>query len=469
MDMKQTGLVILSLLSVWMVSAQTYSIGDVYTAPDGSQGIVYYLSPDGTGGWVVALTDASEGCAWGNNTDVPQLTNLGTSDYTNWYMNYPDGYVNTKILRNYHNNSEYAAGVVDFENGWVLPTIRQMRTLCSNLALVWAPLLNAGGTVLAEGPYWCCMEYSADEAWVLEMMYWGQMSTRNKTELSRVRAVRSFSYQSDNPSTEYSVLWSTGATTPTITVTPEETTTYTVTVTEVGADCVGTGEITIGVINSPEATITASAETVCAGDEVTLEAAALNPEELVTPTPVAIGDILCTDGSIVSVSDWLASGKTAWGIVFHVDNTGAHGWAVHLQDQGLNLQWAPVGQFTDVPALTNYSEPRDAIMDLNGYSNTQNMRNAGDATQFPAAYAVDIVNGWYLPTLGQLRLLFSELVTLNASLQAVGGTQFPMNNYYYYWSSTEYAANLAWCIEHSGNLNSYSKNANHRVRSVRDF
>ena len=68
-------LMALMLLCFEMVSAQSYHIGDLYTAPDGSRGIVYYVHPDGSGGWVVALDDASTGCAWGDTTDVPELTN----------------------------------------------------------------------------------------------------------------------------------------------------------------------------------------------------------------------------------------------------------------------------------------------------------------------------------------------------------------------------------------------------------
>lgn len=466
--MKQTGLVILSLLSVWMVSAQTYSIGDVYTAPDGSQGIVYYLSPDGTGGWVVALTDASEGCAWGNNTDVPQLTNLGTSDYTNWYMNYPDGYVNTQILRNYHNNSEYAAGVVDFENGWVLPTIRQMRTLCSNLALVWAPLLNAGGTVLAEGPYWCCMEYSADEAWVLEMMYWGQMSTRNKTELSRVRAVRSFSYQSDNPSTEYSVLWSTGATTPTITVTPEETTTYTVTVTEVGADCVGTGEITIEVLsNGPVVTVVATDDTICEGDEVMLRAVLLNAGVYMPVPPIAVGDILCTDNSTVKPYAWPVAGKTATGIVCYVDNTGQHGWAIHLNEQGV-MPWS-TAQSGNIPNAIIRDTPAEAISDYNGSYNTLAIRSVTNTSLYPAAMAVDYDNGWYLPASGQLYLMYPLMPILNESLAVCGGTPFDLNASWYYCSSSVAVARNMWSLDYYGYIIHYLPTIDYHVRSMRDF
>ena len=43
-------LVIFFLCCCGAVFAQSYQIGDVYTAPDGSRGIVYYLHPDGSGG-----------------------------------------------------------------------------------------------------------------------------------------------------------------------------------------------------------------------------------------------------------------------------------------------------------------------------------------------------------------------------------------------------------------------------------
>lgn len=503
-----------------VVSAQSYHIGDLYVAPDGSKGIVYYLYPDGSGGWVVALNDASAACAWGDESDVPGLLNQNSSEQL--MLNDMAGYSNTQLIRNYQNNSSYAAGVVDFAHGWALPSPAQLSMLYARLPMISSALATAGGSEPTTDYYWCSAEHSASNAWSVDFgstssyhLYSGQFYNMAKSTTCHVRAVRDFDYST--PESTVSYLWNTGATTSSITVTPVQTTTYSVTVTASdaypgmeehtivvnspvteefsetisgsytwndstyyesgdytqaftaanGCDSIVTLHLTMDII--PQVDITVTGEPACSGDSVTLAAAVLNMEALASSTPVAVGDILCTDGTTVSLSDWPAAGKTALGVVFYVDNTGLHGWSVHLQDQGLSVQWAPVGQFVDIAALNNYSDPRDAITDLNGFSNTQNLRNSGNATQYPAAYAVDIDNGWYLPAVGQLRLLFAEFVTLNASLQAVGGTQFPMNNYYFYWTSTEYAGNLAWCIEHSGNLNSYSKNATHRVRSVRNF
>ena len=45
--------------TVFGLNAQEYHLGQVITNPDGSKGVVFYLSPDGTSGWMVALHDAA--------------------------------------------------------------------------------------------------------------------------------------------------------------------------------------------------------------------------------------------------------------------------------------------------------------------------------------------------------------------------------------------------------------------------
>ena len=43
---------------------------------------------------------------------------------------------------------------------------------------------------------------------------------------------------------------------------------------------------------------------------------------------VHVGDILCTDNTVISHDAFASSGRTALGIVFFVDNTQQHGCAV---------------------------------------------------------------------------------------------------------------------------------------------
>ena len=191
--------------------------------------------------------------------------------------------------------------------------------------------------------------------------------------------------------------------------------------------------------------------------------------------PVSIGDILCTDGSTVSVETFPTSGKTAEGIVFYIDETDAHGWAVSLHNQSTSIKWSVYYEY-DVPNLPNISNARNAMHDLDGYSNTGIIRAEGGSNTFPAAWAVDYGNGWYLPSAGQLRYLYSYTPEVNASLQVVGGTLFPLENQYYWWSSTEFSPYHAYDMNNGGSLGDYLKdNSNNypqtgiAVRQIRDF
>ena len=105
-----------------------------------------------------------------------------------------------------------------------------------------------------------------------------------------------------------------------------------------------------------------------------------------------IGDILCEGDLIVSPANYNANTHTAIGVVFYVDNTGQHGWAIALEDAG-GYAWG----YNDTP-LTNYTGKRQAIYDLDGFENTRIVRQ--NSTNHPAFYAVDFENGWYVPAIG---------------------------------------------------------------------
>jgi len=670
--MKKYIIITLLVLCAASVVAQPYHVGDLYTAPDNSKGIVFYVHPDGSGGWVVALNDVSTGCPWGVIEDVPTLVNHSVT-YISEYANDTAGYMNTQAIRDYQQNNTYAAGLVDFNHGWYLPSPGQCLKLFAQLPFIVTNIVNAGGTTLANDRYWCSSERNEYYARALNAGIdngsAGRIVEMNKTNSCRVRAVRSFSYVDETPEQEISYTWSTGDNGQSLTVFPTQTTTYIVAVSTSGgcADTVGhtitvlphdfvtisvdtcdfywwgdvhltesgtytwtltnaagcdsteTLELTLNqsvgsyeerfvcenelpylwdemtfydpgeqtvvlqaengcdsvvtrylvvlysthnvetetscdsyewhgmtcdtsgtytysytngdgcpsvdtlhltvnhgthnvetetacenytwngvtyyesgsytqtftaangcdsvvtlqltLVNPPEVTITATDDTVCEGERVRLYAHLDNP---VGVDPVSIGDILCTDGSLVKPSAWPVPGKTALGVVFYVDNTGEHGWAVHLQDQGENIQWCSQSS-SDVSSLTNINTARNALMDLDGYSNTMKIRNEGNASMYPAAWLVDFANGWYLPAMGQLRLLVAELSLVNPSLEMTGGSPILTDPCPYYWSSTERNYTYAWCL-----LSCYQTLTNgmkdfnmgypqYSVRSVRNF
>ena len=248
-DKKRIAIVLALICCFFVMKGQTYRVGDLYTAPDGSQGIIFYVHPDGSGGWVVALNDASSGCQWGEYTDIPNLANNHPSYFMEVSID-TAGYANTRLIREFQGNSTFAASCVDWVNGWYLPSPGQCVILCAQLPFISSAIIAAGGTNMASDRYWSSGERDQSYAWasnfgVSSNQVGGVMATP-KTTLARVRAVRSFSYETHQPELSYS--WNTGDTTSDITVIPTQTTTYIVTVSTPGG-CTDTVEHTI-VVNS---------------------------------------------------------------------------------------------------------------------------------------------------------------------------------------------------------------------------
>lgn len=217
------------------------------------------------------------------------------------------------------------------------------------------------------------------------------------------------------------------------------------------------------VTETPIVNTLAQPSEICNGQSTLLHAVGDNAGFSIDPiaNAVSVGDILCTDASIEKPEDWPVAGKVALGIVFYVDSTGEHGWAVNVQQNGYP-QWST--QNIDIPSLVNYNSSRDALMDFDGYSNTQKIRFSGNASVFPAAYVVDFDNGWYLPAAGQLSMIYSHLPTVNSSLQIVNGTKFPKDlsgtpwwaHFWFYLSSSESDSGV-WVLKGDGGLYSINK------------
>lgn len=186
---------------------------------------------------------------------------------------------------------------------------------------------------------------------------------------------------------------------------------------------------------------------------------------------VHVGDILCEGDVVVSPAGFVLSEHNAIGVVFHVDASGKHGWAVGLNDAAKD-QWGPNSINTPLRNRMNWQQ---AANDLDGYSNTKTILDVGYDVEFPAFDTLDFKNGWYLPALGQLKHLYAKLDKVDESLSAVGGTPFSSNEEWEYWSSTEYSVCNAWCMDNKGkfyhNDESFNGNKDDRklIRGVRNF
>lgn len=190
---------------------------------------------------------------------------------------------------------------------------------------------------------------------------------------------------------------------------------------------------------------------------------------------VRVGDILCAQGTdtiIVHPQNYTGG---AIGVVFYVDETGQHGWALHPQIQVQSIYWS---YECELPwGLTGWQSIRDAIYDLDGYENTGFLRAASqyDHSAYPGAWAVDYEHGWYWPALGQLNILFGSAPIVNNSLKIIGGIL--LQGPWVYWSSSTFGFDndCALYYASSGAMGAVVKSrsilplAPLDVRSIRNF
>ena len=233
--------------------------------------------------------------------------------------------------------------------------------------------------------------------------------------------------------------------------------------------CDSNATLQLWVTGIPEISALAVPGVICLGDTVELYALGEHSNVIIDTMQARtfVGDILCEDGSIIRPADW-PCGQTAKGIVFFVDSTQQHGWALALDNDGC-VWFGSNG--TTIPGITNYPSTREAIYDLDGYTNTQIIRSVGNASTFPAAYLVDFEHGWYLPAAGQMRILYSLIMTINQSLQLVGGVpiNIQLTTTSHYWTSTIREGMSVYAMSPSFGVEPYTGSNDSNVRAVCDF
>lgn len=274
---------------------QVYHVGDLYTAEDGSQGIVFFVRADG-GGWAVALHDEESSLPWSTTAvDIPALPNYGTT-FAQAMLADTAGYTNTQQIRNSLGpGNHYAAGAVDFEHGWYLPAIGQLAMIYAQLPLLQTALITSGGTPLTtEGTffdiyglsYWSSTEATGQQAGSLsfvndpvnEPFLRGATGTPHpyeKRQPLKVRAVCSFPPPHNVYDSTLTYQWNTGSTEPYFRDVPLQNTTYTVTVSN-AYGCTNTASANVTVIDNDPQTLY---DSVCQGSAYNNYGFTLSAEE----------------------------------------------------------------------------------------------------------------------------------------------------------------------------------------------
>lgn len=104
----------------------------------------------------------------------------------------------------------------------------------------------------------------------------------------------------------------------------------------------------------------------------------------------------------------------------------------------------------------------DAAADWNGRENTEHLKAVGLSDN------IHLVDGQYIPSMGEMYLIYMNRKEVNAALAKAGGQPIADDGY---WTSTEYSATRAWCLYLStGAMSNYIKATNTlRVRPVSAF
>ena len=236
---------IIFFLLAFCISLQSQprpKIGDLITNSDGSRGIVFWITPDETKGFMVAMRDVSgisgNALRYGVETLIPELPQMNGNDTAraHWQaLSDMDGYRNTVYLKAHsdcHPDSAHLACLVDLDNGWFIPSLGLLHQLRANYAFIMSRFTGNGGTIISFGaPYLSSTQHSADSMWVI---FQGRVQPQLKTGGGLARAVREFAMppkQQMVADTTLVYLWSTGDTVTNFIAKPTADTLFTVTAT----------------------------------------------------------------------------------------------------------------------------------------------------------------------------------------------------------------------------------------------
>ena len=186
-------------------------------------------------------------------------------------------------------------------------------------------------------------------------------------------------------------------------------------------------------------------------------------------TAVAL-DLTPADGVYLVIRDGRADRFTGTNIILDCDNPvigiggkkGNRGVIVALKDvaDGNDVTLTSRKDTTDNDGYI--PECIDAVADWNGKTNTAHLREIG------LNPAIDLNDDQYIPSVGEMYLIYTHRREINAALRHVGGMEIPGD---WYLTSTEYSATSAWCLLLShGTLNWNPKaSSKGRVRPVSAF
>ena len=172
-----------------------------------------------------------------------------------------------------------------------------------------------------------------------------------------------------------------------------------------------------------------------------------------TPANEAVDTLGCSTTALIG--DFREGGIVIW-----VDDTGQHGLVCDLTDYA--AIWGCNG--TEIVGA-------DSLTVGSGLQNTEDILAICQTAGIAARVANDLVaqeySDWYLPSKEELKYIWLNSFIISERSIALGGGRLDA----YYWTSSEYDADHAWCwdLKFGADDHSYSKETPARVRAIRTF
>lgn len=184
--------------------------------------------------------------------------------------------------------------------------------------------------------------------------------------------------------------------------------------------------------------------------------------------PFKVGHVLCTDGTIMSLCDYVKSTKDAVGIVFHVsedpeNDVLGHAVYIYQPESVAFAESCGIAQGTSM-----------SLAELDGNANTYSIYTSDGVKSPMASMVFDL---WtygqsaYVPSVAELRLLRDTKDFVNERIEAVGGDPIKDDDENcWLWSSTEVNGqqeNKAWLFSMNyGAIQETPKDQVHNVRPI---
>lgn len=156
-------------------------------------------------------------------------------------------------------------------------------------------------------------------------------------------------------------------------------------------------------------------------------------------TAVEVGDVYL--GGVVGYVYWDSIGEQHGFVVAQTD-----------LDPSDDDQWQTLGTTTNATSL------------YDGKTNTATIATSNNTWMAQ----VDTANGWYIPSILEFRLLYSNIYIVNKALEENGYTT--ISAWRPYWSSTEYDGSSAWYLERNElQIKTGSKTSYKYFRAIKSF